>query len=827
MTQVILNKLTNYNGETLNPGETINVDERTAKRWAFSGLAHYSEDFEIQPIKFEPLMDCKPTSIIILTVTNADILKRCVNSIIKNTNNYELILIGNNPDDRVKDYISGLNDINAKVIINSENKGYPYGCNQGIKLATHDYICFLNDDTVVSKNWLAKLQKTFDIKNDCGIASPTTCYSNGIQCDWNIAPRRFEMTDDNISSYASNLKEDYIQTIIYGFCMLTKKSILDKVGGFDYKLYGVGNSEETDLQWRLEQVGYKSYWAKQSYVHHLTHSTFDALKINPYSLCVKNRALFEDKKKAYNLDNTIDLYIKNDVKLPKVTKITAVKTDAIDVIIPVLDRQNETIQTLNSLFENNDNINVIIVDNGSDNYDYVKGYSNIKLVKNKTNIGVIKAINKGLKLAKSKYVVVMHNDVIVNTYGWISKAVKFMEANKDVGMVGMAGWTELNSHGNYLTKNLITAIDKYNQKPKGFAEVAALDGCCNVIRKEFNYDIDYGLMHFYDLDISMKYKAAGYKLFVMNASVIHLAENRSISTITNDKYKSITNKDDVSYYRERNDIFIKKWGSKLPTTLEPIPIKLITWNRLEYTKKTIASVLANTDYPFKLWIFDNNSTDGTVDYLQSLKDDRIEINYSDKNLGLVPPFNIFLEKFKNNKYICQLDNDIIVPKGWLGKFKAVMDNLPIFSLSADHYLGIPYRIKTNEEFYNHLETIDFEGDKLYLFPHAGMGNMVRREWLDKPVQVIDGNLGGWVRYQCDKWQYENRTCAFHGGVWIDLQDMEATNTPRYDYPEYRGKTNVMRSGDKNSSGFGTKDLDINELEGIRKQVREKWLTQLS
>jgi hypothetical protein len=154
-----------------------------------------------------------------------------------------------------------------------------------------------------------------------------------------------------------------------------------------------------------------------------------------------------------------------------------------------------------------------------------------------------------------------------------------------------------------------------------------------------------------------------------------------------------------------------------------------------------------------------------------------------------------------------------------------MDNYPIFSLSADHYLGIPYRIKENKEFYDHLETIEFDGDKIYLFPHAGMGNMVRRQWIDKPVQVVDGNLGGWVRYQCEKWTFENRTCAFHGGVWIDLQDMEATNTPRYDYPEYREKTNEMRSGDKNNSGFGTIDLNIPELESIKDKVRQKWQTQ--
>ncbi len=774
----------------------------------------FAENLEVQKVK--PLWHPK-VSIIIPVKDALKYFKMCLESVIKYTSNYELIIVDNGSNKTTKKYLLGEQArLGFTLITNKENRGFSYGNNQGIKVATCEYLCFLNSDCIVTKDWLSGLMQGFLYPN-AGIVGPSTCWAGGEQMIRRLAARHAAMTLDEIN--AISLDSGVTECELMGFCYLVSKEVIRTIGVFDSKSYGLALSEDTDYNWRAKKAGFRLYWIKDVYVHHWGSKTFKAIGINPYKNLTKNRSILKEKIK-----NNSSIFVKNNAVIKEIIGLKVEKHDKTDVIMVTLDRQAETEKTLKVLFKNNDNINVLVIDNGSEDISYLKNYD-VRVIKNKENTGVIKALNQGLELVKSKYIVVMHNDLVMNTKDWIGRAMKFMDRNDDVGMVGVAGWTELDKNGKYLTKNLVTAIEKYNQKPKGFEEVSILDGCCNVIRNiGLSYDNTYGVMHFYDLDISMQYKTKGYRLFVMNGSAEHLAEDRKTSTIENDKYKSLIGKE-IDYYRERNEIFVSKWQHRLPVKREPIPIKLITWNRLEYTKKTIKSILENTDYPFILWIWDNCSTDGTVDYLKSLKDDRITVNFSKENLGLVPPFNIFLDIYKDVKYVAQLDNDIIVPKGWLTKFKNVMDNFPIFSLSGDHYLGIPYRIKNNKEFYDHLEVIEFEGDKIYLFPHAGMGNIVRRQWINRPVQVVDGNLGGWVRYQSEKWTFENRTCAFHGGVWIELQDMIATNTPRYDYPEYREKTNVMRSGDKNNSGFGTIDLNIEELEGIRKKVKEKWETQ--
>ena len=787
MTQVILNVDRNIHPDRKKAGDPVDIPDNLVERWINAGFCHYPQAREISTIiRFEPVKTCKPTSIIILTITNIDILKRCIESIRKHTNNYELILIGNNPVPEVKEYILGLKGINARVVINNENKGFSIGCNQGLKIASHEFICFLNDDTVVSQNWLYKLQKTFEVKEDCGMASPATCYSNGSQCDWNIAPRRFEMTEDDISNYASNLKEDYINTVVYGFCMLTKKSILDKVGGFDYKRYGLVSAEEVDLEYRLEESGYKSYWAKGVYVHHLQHATFKALQMDQFTICSKNRVIFEARKK----DKDIDLYVENDVEKPKFKQIKA-DVKITDVVMVTLDRETETIKTLESLFINK-NIKVIIIDNGSRDVQYLTKYPISMVVNNKSNIGVVKAINQGLDIADSKYIIIIHNDVTVSS-GWIEKAVKFMDSHNDVGIIGTSGWTEIASDGSCDTKNIVSGISGYKYKFKlDFTEVAVTDGQCNLIRNiELRLDEDYGLMHFYDKDLSLLYRKYGYKSFVIKAEVEHFAEDRKISTIENPLYKAVVN--DSVLYKENESKFINKWKNTLPVRKELIPILMTTYNRLAYTKRALTALLNNTgSEPSEIFIFDNNSNDGTREYLESVKDERIVLHFNKENEGIIKPKNVFLERYKTSEYCAFVDNDNVMPKGWLKSLKDVMDKFPLIAVQLEHYIGLGWDFKENIEWFKHLYSIDFNGHNLYLNNfEGGCGAFARRSYIKDFIPEMRGTLSGWVNYLIKRFDDDHLVSGFYDGLFMELCDMKGTNQKVYDFPDYNKELSTL------------------------------------
>ena len=70
-------------------------------------------------------------TIVILTYNNLEYTKICIDSIRKYNNNFELVVIDNNSTDGTAEWLKSQKGI--KYILNEENRGFPAGCNQGIK----------------------------------------------------------------------------------------------------------------------------------------------------------------------------------------------------------------------------------------------------------------------------------------------------------------------------------------------------------------------------------------------------------------------------------------------------------------------------------------------------------------------------------------------------------------------------------------------------------------------------------------------------------------------------------------------------------------------
>jgi len=252
----------------------------------------------------------EPTSIIILTMDCLEYTKRCLDSLARYTDNFELIIIDNGSSAETIDYLKALKFKNLSLVFNDKNMGSPYAWDQGVKIAKHDYIAIVDNDVLFSPNWLTYLQKCFEDKPDCGASSPTTSFSGGNRTDQKIKRARFTMSQDDINNYAKSLEHGYIDCQIYGFAFLTHKKVIDKIGVFDYKRYGIGTFEETDFFWRAGKVGFKTYWVTHSYVHHYGHSTFIESSIDLDKIHRENRLKYFDRTA-----NDPNLFIENDVEV--------------------------------------------------------------------------------------------------------------------------------------------------------------------------------------------------------------------------------------------------------------------------------------------------------------------------------------------------------------------------------------------------------------------------------------------------------------------------------------------------------------------------------
>jgi glycosyltransferase involved in cell wall biosynthesis len=112
-----------------------------------------------------------------------------------------------------------------------------------------------------------------------------------------------------------------------------------------------------------------------------------------------------------------------------------------------------------------------------------------------------------------------------------------------------------------------------------------------------------------------------------------------------------------------------------------IELVFITYNRLYYTRLALASVLADPSEQFSLTIWDNGSTDGTVEYLKNeVSDSRIsDVIFSKENIGQTEAANRVWSRSKA-ELLGKLDNDCLVSGGWMGKLAqahADIDNLGV------------------------------------------------------------------------------------------------------------------------------------------------------
>lgn len=96
-----------------------------------------------------------------------------------------------------------------------------------------------------------------------------------------------------------------------------------------------------------------------------------------------------------------------------------------DIVIPTCDDEETTIKCLDSIQANTVNYKIIWVDNHSNRSSRHKVLERLKNMPHTcswlgSNEGFVKAVNHGVSISNSPYVVIMHNDITV-TPGWMDR----------------------------------------------------------------------------------------------------------------------------------------------------------------------------------------------------------------------------------------------------------------------------------------------------------------------------------------------------------------------------------------------------------------------
>ena len=187
----------------------------------------------------------------------------------------EVIIVDNGSTDSSLDFIKS-NDFKFKVEIieNSENLGFAPAVSQAIKKAKNEYIFSLNNDTIIKKGSVKALVDLISSDEDIfSVQSKMLQFKNRDLVDdagdeYNLLGWTKKLGEGHKSE--EYLKPSRIFSSCAGAC-LYKKSLLDKLGGFDDKYFAY--MEDVDLAIRANINGYKNYLCPDSVVYHIGSAT--------------------------------------------------------------------------------------------------------------------------------------------------------------------------------------------------------------------------------------------------------------------------------------------------------------------------------------------------------------------------------------------------------------------------------------------------------------------------------------------------------------------------------------------------------------------------
>ena len=163
------------------------------------------------------------------------------------------------------------------ILNNGTNLGFTGGNTAGIRYALEhnaDYVLFLNNDTIVTPEFLGLMVDAAESEPEIGIAGCKIFYADG-EFDgrhkiWSLGGYSFRCgMAMNIASNEFDRK-DWVgvksQVLINGCCMLVKRAVIETVGVQDDRLFfGI---DDVEYSFRASRYGWKNIVIRDAVIYH-------------------------------------------------------------------------------------------------------------------------------------------------------------------------------------------------------------------------------------------------------------------------------------------------------------------------------------------------------------------------------------------------------------------------------------------------------------------------------------------------------------------------------------------------------------------------------
>lgn len=213
----------------------------------------------------------KKLSVIIVSYNAIEVLKDCIESIFKyNDIGFELEIIISDNSPKVDLYnIIKEKYRDVKIIHNMENRGFGYGNNQGVKIASGDYLLFLNPDTILIEPVFSWAIEQFNRDSKLAMFGVKL-----LKPDYTLNNSFMLMDLFGIKAWFLNklcLKKDLFvanRMFTSGADIFIRKDIFQQISGFDENIFMY--YEESDLVHRINKKNKElkiKYFPQKKIIH--------------------------------------------------------------------------------------------------------------------------------------------------------------------------------------------------------------------------------------------------------------------------------------------------------------------------------------------------------------------------------------------------------------------------------------------------------------------------------------------------------------------------------------------------------------------------------
>lgn len=494
-------------------------------------------------------------------------LKQAINSVLNQTyENWELCIYddASTNKDTLKFLQKYENKPGIKIKYGKKNQNISLATNEALKLATGDFVLFLDNDDTLAKEALNEIVNVInkDKKVDVIYYDEDIILKNNLRVKPLLKP---------------DWSPETLDATMYLAHSTYRKSIVDKLGGMRA---GFEGSQDYDLVLRVRDITQNIIHIPKILYHwrRIPGSTSDV-----YEAKIDARKSAMKSLKESITRRKLSAKLEDGLTAPSFRiKYQIEKKPLISIIIPIRDNVKYLKTLLTSIEKKTTykNYEILIMNNQSEEKETLKFLSQIKkkyrVIDHDDEFNFATINNKAVTLSKGEHILLLNNDMKVITGEWLESMLEFSQL-KQIGVVGALLFFEddtiqhagcaigiggvaghLYKYGRLDNAYMNRSLDL----PKIIHNVSAVTGACIMVKKSIYQEVG-GLdeklkVAFNDIDFCLKVLKAGYRnVYTPFASLYHY-ESKSRGYEYEDPVKEYRFNQEVKYFKKKWKDFLKQ-----------------------------------------------------------------------------------------------------------------------------------------------------------------------------------------------------------------------------------------------------------------------------